>query len=835
VKKSFLNYSDQNNLLPGNVVQALREDRDGNIWIGTASGLHCFDKGKRQILSFTTADGLCNDVICGICEDGDGNIWVSTYEGVSKFIRPESRFVNYFEPDGLQGNEFSRGAYFCEAGGKIYFGGVNGVTAFYPDEIIEGKRELDILLTNFYVSNRAVRKGDRSGKHVIVSTAVIDADEFRLSFEDNTFGFELSTLDFINPERIYYQYRMEGFNTEWINAPLGSNKIIYNNLEPGTYTFYVRACDNNNFSSPKAIRVVISPPWSRTWWAYCIYSFIVLGLIFAIVIYLVERARYRRKLMEKEYDEKISEAKLQFFINISHEIRTPMTLIINPLEKLMKDDGDKEKYSIYLMIYRNAHRILQLINQLMDIRKIDKGQMELHYKRVNIVKFIDDLMLTFDHQAKKKNIRFAFSHSCPDVLNVMVDPNNFDKVLLNIFSNAFKFTPEGGEIRVRLTADGEWFEISVTDTGTGIDKNSMEKIFERFYQADNSSIDGANTGTGIGLNLSRLLVELHKGVLYAENRTDIRGSRFIVRLPVGDDLLATESVEHADMAFDSTGHAGAIALLNDEKSDAAKSIRNKSRYRLLVVEDDDNIRDYLIDELSPDYRIRGTRNGREALDFVLKEKPDLVISDVIMPEMDGITLSRRIKQNININHIPVILLTARTETEDRIEGLSTGADAYLIKPFNINELRQTINNLIINRERLKNNYRGNQLQADKLERIELKSSDEALMERIMRFINENITNPELNVEVIADYIGMSRVHLHRRLKKLTNQSARNFIRGIRLRQAASLLGAKKITIAEAAYATGFRNLSHFSFSFREFYGVSPTEYVNKMRIENPAS
>ena len=603
-KNTFLPYLGRNNLLPGTVVLSLLEDKAGKIWIGTSSGLYCFDKQSRQIKSYTTKDGLSNDVICGITEDDQNNIWISTYNGISKFNSKDNRFINYYASDGLQGNEFTRGAVFKDNNGRIFFGGINGVTSFDPKEIVEEKRELNILLTNFYLFNQPIKRGDKSGGNQIVSTSVLDADRFTLSYSDNTFSLEFSTLDFINPERIFYQYMIEGLNADWMSTAPGISRVTYNNLPSGTYTFKVRAYDNDNYSPVKIIRIIITPPWYKTIWAYGAYALLFIFFVYGIVGYLFSRIRYKQQMMEKDHAEKISEAKLQFFINISHEIRTPMTLIINPLEKLISENKDIEKQKVYMMIYRNSQRILRLINQLMDIRKLDKGQMQLKCRETDIVGFIKDLMLTFEYQAKQSNIDFTFEHE-DESLKVWIDLNNFDKVLLNIFSNAFKYTPHNGRITVKLKTGintstrgplKEYFEISVYDTGIGVDKDKIEKIFERFYQINNDNTN-SNFGTGIGLHLSRLLVELHHGIIYAENRTDEQGSHFVIRLPLGNGHFNQEELQIFDGSEPLIENRTAIRteISNKFEEDTVKRIKSRTKYRILIVDDEDEIRQYMRD------------------------------------------------------------------------------------------------------------------------------------------------------------------------------------------------------------------------------------------------
>ncbi len=836
-KNTFINYLNTNTILPRTVAYTLFEDTTGKIWVGTSNGLHVFDKQNQSIKSYTTNDGLPNNVICGICEDNEGNnIWISTYFGISKFIISENRFINYYAGDGLQGNEFTRGARFKDAKGKIYFGGIYGITSFYPEDITEVKKELKVLITDFFLFNHAVRLGDQSGGNDIITTSVLNADVFRLTYTDNTFSIEFSALEFSNPERIVYQYMIEEISHDWTNSYPGTNRVTYTNLNPGTYTFKLRAKDHDSYSDIKTIKIIISPPWYQSPWAYAAYAVLSVLFVLAIANYIYGRIRRRQRAMIRRHKEQINEAKLQFFINISHEIRTPMTLIINPLEKLISENKDQKLQKTYVMIYRNAQRILRLINQLMDIRKLDKGQMRLHFRETDLVGFIEDLMMTFEYLAQRKNISFKFIHET-DKLNVWIDLNNFDKVLLNILSNAFKYTPDNGHITINLSIGSDentrgplrkYFEIVISDNGIGIDKDKIDQIFERFYQISND-FTNSNFGTGIGLHLAKSLVELHHGTISAENREDTQGTRFIVRIPLGSDHLKVKELENGEeyMTTDTISIPSIpVELLNRiEDEDKDKKVKPRTKYKILVVEDEDEIREYIKDELSYEYRITVIENGKKALELALTDSPDLIISDVMMPEMDGITLARKVKQNININHIPIILLTAKSTPENKIEGLDIGADAYISKPFSTELLKSTIANLIENRERLINKFGKQQQSEEKLQKIELKSSDEILMDRIMKIINENLSNPDLSVEMLAANVGMSRVHMHRKLKELTSQSARDFIKGIRLKQAAILLSGKKLTISEVAYATGFSNLSHFSNSFREFYGMSPKEYV----------
>ncbi|MCL1933155.1 MAG: response regulator [Candidatus Azobacteroides sp.] len=818
--------------LPGKVVYSIHEDKKGNLWLGTPVGLACFDRQSRTSTIYTVQDGLPNNVICDILEDNEENLWLSTHSGISKLKVAEKKFVNYYVFDGLQGNEFSMGAAFKSKDGELFFGGTGGVTSFYPEKITDQRTPLNLYLTGLYLKNKPIVAGQKSGNRKIIHTFISDADTICLSYNDNMFALEFSTFDFGFSERIYYQYRLDGFNSQWITTNPGENRINFTNIDYGTYKLRIKAFIYSNSSEEKVLTIIIRPPWYLSWWAKLIYFILFALLVCGITWFISEKMRHKNELLLREHAEEISEAKLQFFINVSHEIRTPMTLIMGPLEKLLMKNNPIELHNTYLLIYRNAQRILRLINQLMDVRKIDKKQMQLRFRETDMVGFIKDIMQSFEYAAQKKNIDFEFNPEMPD-LKVWVDLNNFDKVLFNVFSNAFKFTPAEGKITVELKTGNDfstngplraYFEIRIVDTGIGIDKEKIEKIFDRFYQINNE-LTNSNFGTGIGLHLARSLVELQYGIIYAENRTDRSGSCFIIRMPLGKDHLKEEEFEiiPENMPMKTFAYSRKEDLFDVDAPDMETTVRAKTKYRVLIADDDKEINNYIKMELEPFYKITQASTGKEALESILAKKPDLVISDIMMPEMDGITLCRKIKSNVNINYIPVILLTAKSDDRDRSVGLDIDADAYIVKPFNPEILKKTISNLLSNRERLKGKFH-TQLEG-KIETIEVKAFDDVFMEKILKIINANLSNPKLNVEMLGASVGFSRVHIHRKLKELTGQSARDFIRTIRLEQAKKLLKQKNLTISQVADAVGFVSLSHFSASFREYYGISPKEYM----------
>ncbi len=832
--KSFVSTYNTNKLLSGYIIYTIYEDNQGNIWIGTSEGIFCINSKTHQISSFDMKNGLPSNVICGICGDKQGNLWISTNYGISKYNQTKRIFTNYYADDGLQGNEFSKNALFRDKSGEIIFGGVNGITSFYPQEITNPTKKLDIRITGFYIHDQAINKGVKSGSYDIIDTAVSEANNFHLAASDNSFTIEFSAMEFCNPERITFIYSLN--NGNWNTLQPGENHVSFNNLAPGEYHFKVKAKYYETYSDIKEITILISPPWYASTGAKIIYFILIITILYFTREQIKQRRLIEEKIQQQAHAEEINEAKLQFFINISHEIRTPMTLIISPLQKLRNIDKDEERQKLYNIIFRNSNRILTLVNQLMDIRKIDKKQMVLKFHETNIVKVTHDLVDTFESQSNSKQIKLNF-HSDISQLNAWIDPNNFDKIIINLLSNAFKFTPKNGEINVSIHTNWEgnednkshlYYEIIISDNGIGIKKEEIERIFERFYQINNS-LNNSNIGTGIGLHLTRSLVQLHHGNIWAENNENGIGCRFIVRMPLGNNFLTPENMITEISSIEKNNKDS--LELTTEISENSRNIPNKikTKYRLLIVEDDEDIRNYLKDELGDEFHITESCNGKEALALVLKKAPDIIISDVMMPEMDGMTLCQKIKQNININHIPIILLTAKNREEDNLEGLNVGADSYIKKPFSVDIVRRTIQNLIKNREILKNNLTGKQSQEDKIDKISLKTPDEKLLERIMSVINKNISNADFSVEILANEVGISRVHLHRKLKELTNQTTRDFIRNVRLQQAALLLKEKNQNISEVAFTAGFVNATYFSTAFKELYGMTPKEYMEQSK------
>lgn len=823
VKRQFLKLECETSLV-SHLCYTLLEDKQGHIWIGTNNGLFEYDKKIKKLQHYGLAEGIPSNVICGLGQGKGEDIWCSTYNGLCKLMYPEKEVVNYFSGNGLQDKEYLKGVCYQREDGPIYVGGIRGITKFIPDSI--GKQLIlhEPQLTHVYLNNEEVCGSTLIAGKPVSNDVWMDVRQINLTYKHDVFAFEFSTMEFRERENIRFEYRLVELGGAWRSTAPGENRITYNYLPSGQYTFEVRLCENEQRSPIRSFFIYIAPPWYDTVWAKIVYAFILLGIIFLGFYAWYTRQRRRRQ-------EELNEEKLKFFINIAHELRSPITLIISPLAALIKSEQEDMKKRALQTMQRNANRIVNLINQLLDIRKIDKGQMKIACCETEMIGFIEELFLMFDYQAAKRNIRFSFIHSV-EYLPVWMDRNNFDKVLMNLMVNAFKYTPDNGEITITLTTGEDksvhgplmnYAEITIVDSGMGLDEKKLEKIFERFYQASTNS-----HGFGIGLNLTKMLVELHHGVITAANRTDKQGSCFTVRIPLGKEHLKPEELaEDIDSRYEESVR---LALQEDtywEEEEKPQLPKSKTQWRILVVDDDEEMREYLKQELGIYYKVVTACNGSEACQIALKQRIDLIISDVVMPEVDGFELLKKVKSNSNISHIPFILLTSQAEYGSRLKGWNVGADAFLAKPFQIEELLLISENLITGRVLLKGRFGMDQEVEDRMKPIEVKANDEFFMERLMKAINEHLDDPKFSVEDLAEAVGVSRVQLHRKLKVLTGNTTSEFMRNIRLKQAAKLLKEKKVNISQIAYLVGFTNPTLFSIAFKKFYGCSPSEYADR--------
>ena len=784
-----------NIILKDRQANGICEGKNGNMIIGTEEGLYLFDRKNNKTLALPHAEVLKGKQVCSIIKDHQGDLWISTTMGIWQYDQKNRQFIGHINGNGLTTREYVLGSSMHTASDLIAFGTSDGITTFYPERVRAKKMELgDVHLTNFIID----------GKPINCLT-----DEFTIPYEENSFTLEFSLLNYRNTDNISFQYRInEG---KWNSTNEGSNAVSFNKLKPGSYTLEVRAMSNGNFSKKSTIiHIKVCDPWYASTWAFLLYFLTAAG----IILYIIYRYERHRK-------EDLEETKMQFLINATHDIRSPLTLIMGPLNKLKTRITDAESKQDIDTIDRNAQRLLLLVNQILDERKIDKDQMHLHCQKTDLKEFLRGIMSLYNFNVQERSITLSLkedeSLKEEGNLQVWIDRINFDKVISNLLSNAMKYTSDGGEITLIIGKNKESAIIKVEDTGIGLKEEKTDRLFERFYQGNNNS-DIHIEGTGIGLNLCRALVKMHGGAIRAYNRTDgIKGSCFEVNIPLGKEHLKPEEIlqEDSTKTAESTG----------------KRTQANRNFNILIVDDDAEIAHYIKTELSDWYRFEHASNGKEGLKMLLTGKYDLVISDVMMPEMDGVTMLKKIKGNSNVSDIPVILLTSKSEVENRLEGLRKGADAFLAKPFNMEELHILIDNLVDNVRRIRGKYSGAQGQKAKIEQIQVKGNNDALMERVMKYMNEHLADPDLNVEKLTEDVGISRAQLHRKLKEIAGVSAGEFIRNLRLEQAARLIEEGQINITQVAYSVGFSNQTHFSTVFKKHYGMSPSEYAETKRNE----
>ncbi len=818
-------------LLPSMMCYSLCETSRGYILIGTDRGLYVYVPGRDEAVPFVKEMGrgapindvLKDKVINYIVETNYGDLWCSTSMGLWQYDSQNHEFIGHVAGNGLAKKEYITNVGLHTDDDDVLFGHNDGLTVFSPRQMkITGQSLSDTLrLTGFRVGDQHVNASTViNGIRVTDGKPVSECIYFTLSYMDHTVSMAFSQFSFETAMNMSLEYRVN--NDDWVRQLEGDNDVTLGHLQPGTYRVEVRAYQGNEFSPSRVVIITVRSPWYRSTAAYFIYflAFVSL-LVFAIVLW---RRRANRQLDEE---------KMKFLINATHDIRSPLTIILSALKKLKASANIPFTEEAVDTIERNSQRILSLVNQILDVRKIDKRQMHLHCRETEMVQFVMGITKMFDFNARERSITLSVHHEGIERLPVWIDRSQFDKVITNLLSNAFKFTQDGGEITVEIESnDEQQFVFKVLDTGVGLDPDTMRHIFDRFYQGTNSRLV-KKEGTGIGLNLCKMIVDMHHGTISASNRTDGRqGSVFTVLLPLGTAHLTPEEIDTPEE--EPLQEVSSPASTEQVESDGNMSATNVTpvgksasitRKRVLLVDDDEEIGEYVKQELHRFYKFGICHNGKEGLKELLTNDYDLVVSDVMMPEMDGFTMLRMIKSNLNLSHLPVVMLTSKSDVANRLEGLEHGADAFLAKPFDMDELHLTIENLIKGRRRLKGKFSGAQQQTDKLEPPEVKGNDEILMERIMKVVNKNLDDSEFNVEKLCQEVGISRAQLHRKMKDLTGLSTSEFIRNIRLEQAARLLKEKKINVTQVAYTVGFSNLAHFSTIFRKHFGIAPSEYA----------
>ncbi len=852
------------------------------LWVGTAGGgLNCLDKTKLTFTHFTEKDGLPNNVIYGILPDGHGCLWLSTNRGLSRFDPQTKSFRNFDVQDGLQSNEFNRNAYFLSARGEMFFGGINGLNIFHPDSIRNNPQTPPVVITDFQLNDQSVSFRDPRAP---LRQPISRTNAIRLAYYQNTIAFEFAALEYTEPVKNRYAYRLENFDPQWIQA--GANrKAIYTDVSPGEYIFSVKAANNDGIwnEAEASIRITITPPFWQTWWAYASYLILAAMLVFDIVQGRVHRLENRSRQLEAAVQARTAEVvahekqlaiqaeklleldriKSSFFANISHEFRTPLTLILGPIEILLAQIPQTTLKRELHRMQKNAHRLLRLVNQLLDLSRLETGKMTVQVSPGNIVPVLSSITNSFASLAEQKGIGLQFFFEQHEIM-LCFDRDKIEKIFYNLLSNAFKFTPTGGSVTVKVgncdrlpgrrerasACAGEEtedrgnkdvnapehqhprteLEITVSDTGIGIAADQLAYIFDRFYQIDNSSTR-QHEGTGIGLSLVKELVTLHHGRVEVTSVEGV-GSTFTVYLPVSPAAFSAQEMAAPGTATPTTDCAmtSFIDLETATLPAAAQQSeleKNAGEFDtiILVVEDHADVRAYLREHLESSYRVIEANDGVTGLEMAREFIPDLIVSDVMMPRLDGNKMCYALKTDERTSHIPVILLTARAALADKVTGLKTGADDYLTKPFNAVELLARIENLITLRRRLREQWQRTVI----LKPGEIAGTplDQAFLEKALAVAEAHLEEEDFSIEEFARHVGMSRSQLHRKLHALTNQSASLFLRSVRLQRAAELLRQNTGTVGEIAYQVGFSSQAYFTRCFQEQFGCSPKEYAEK--------
>jgi len=830
--EKFNDHNSSDNIL------SIFESKDGSLWIGTrGAGICKYNPLTKTFIWYNKDNGLIEENINSITQSLDGNIWLAGNSGITKLNVNDNTFTNYTSNDGLLSNDYNINSAFRDKEGILYFGNFQGIDYFNPSDIKINKNIPSLYLTDFKLFNESVQPNQEKYplKKVISKT-----DNLTLNSKQSVFTIEYSSINYTRPEKNEYAYYLEGYETSW-NYVGKKRSATYTNLDSGDYTFKLKVANNDGIWSESSLllKITILPPWWKTVWAILSYVFLILlGVYF---LNKITRSRIRDKqlvanernirLLEKELNEK----KLQFFTNISHEFRTPLSLIISPLEDIIKNDSTNFSQRIkdkHYTIHKNTNRLYRLINDLLDFRKLDLDKVKIKVRELDLVAFTKNIASHFKEEAFIRNIHLSAD---TDVQNISVwaDESMLEKIIFNILSNAFKVTPEGGAITIDLSSKEDLvdlplandkekikaIEISISDTGPGLKEEQIKKIFERFYRVDNLNKTYYG-GTGIGLEVVQNFVKLHKGEIKVKSELGT-GTTFTVVLPLSSAYYSenerlTEKVE--DLVKEEEAF-----LIPEVSKDTGKEIEEKlsvTSHTLLIVEDNTELRNYLKTELKSQYKILLAKNGKEGLQLAKEFLPDIIMTDVIMPEMDGFMFCKHIKSDIKTSHIPLLMLTAKTTIENRKEGIEKGADAYMVKPFDMGLLKLRLSQLITSRQLIFNKYFN---VISDLDTANTTSLDKIFIEKVLSYINESIGDPDLNVESLASQLNLSRSQFYRKIKALTNQTANEFIRNIRLLRAKQIIETGNSNISEVCYKVGFSSPSYFTKCFKSYFGVLPKE------------
>lgn len=826
--------------LSSNFVSDLYAQGDEYLWIGTENGVNRLHIGTGEFTHFRERDGLTNGAIQTIIGVGGRDFWISTQEGLShlELLDQGFRIKNYDRYDGLGDDHYCASSGMRTTTGDLMFGGLNGLSFFQPSRLTVDTVPPKVVITDFKLFNESVTIGKNERHRAILEKNISTTTQLQLNHREHVLAFEFVGLQFTAPEKIKYAYQLEGFNDQWFYTDADNRVANYMNLPFDDFVFRVKAANGDGYwSEPAEIHLRVSPPFWLTNWAYALYVILAMILIYGVWKVTRMKADFRHSLqlekLEREKLEAVNQMKLRFFTNISHELRTPLTLILTPLEQFIKEQSmNKQMHQVFSVMHQNANRLLRMINQLLDIRKSEAGLLKLQVAEGNFVKFIYEIVVSFKGVAQHRGIDLSFRTHQPQI-KVWYDRDEMEKVLYNLLSNALKFTPEGGKIQVEVWVDkvDKKLVVVVQDTGPGIPQDQLPHIFDRFFSLENQirKIEG----TGIGLAISKNIVEAHQGEILVESLKG-EGATFLLQLPLGglhftaeqkiQNFKDSEQIEAYQERTEKPVRTSSGHGLSDQEEQSTPA-EATAPHQVLIVEDNPDIRAFLKGRLEQEFQILEAVDGQDGWDKAHTQSPDLIIADIAMPRMDGIALCTKVKSNVHTSHIPVVLLTARTSLIYQLDGLETGADDYITKPFNMQLLLARIKNLIQTRKELQQRFaKSFDLSPSG---VVLNSLDEQLLSRIKLLIERHLDNADFTVEQMADALHMSRMQLYRKTKALTDFSPQQLIRHFRLQRAAQLLGSGQYNVSEVTYMVGYNDLKSFRSQFKRAFGVSPSGYEIK--------
>jgi signal transduction histidine kinase/ligand-binding sensor domain-containing protein/CheY-like chemotaxis protein/AraC-like DNA-binding protein len=836
-------YKNHRSFNIGYTVRCIYEDSKRNFWVGTQEGgLLLFNRANGSYKRYTTVDGLPSNTILRVLEDKNGSLWLSTYNGLCKFNPGDKAFRNFSQSDGLQSNQFSYNAALRLSSGEFLFGGIGGFNIFYPDSIQTKRQTPQILLAGLTVNNTSIEDHEAYVKErnlEQVKRIVVPYDQAMLSLD-------FLALDYSNAPDIKYAYYLKGWDKHWnyVNKIRGAN---YSRLQEGDYVFEVRvSIAEGVWGEPQQLLyITVLPPWYRTWWAYALYVLVFGSAVYIYILYRDKQARLQYQVqlanLETQKEKELNEKKIAFFTNVSHEFRTPLSLIINPIKDLLQKAEEKKDTGELKIVYRNAKRLLRLVDQLLLFKKAEEETDKLNIVRVNLYDLCQDVFLCFTEQARSKKIKYELQSDVHDLI-ISADREKIEIAVFNILSNAFKYTPDGGSIIFRIEEQDKQVKLSISDTGPGIPESESSKLFERFAQVKGAQ---SKTGFGIGLYLVKNFVEAHRGKVYF-NSKEGEGTTFFILLnkidveqKIPSVIQSINEVSKSVTDKDEIQQTGTSSILNEITEEIVEDDAREEepilvsdqlatdKQALLIIDDDNEIRHYLVSLFSTEYKIHQADNGKDGVRIAKEQLPDLILSDIVMKDVDGLDLCQTLKQDSSLSHIPIILLTGSSSDETQLKAMNVGADDYIKKPFDKDILIARVKS-VLKRRNILQNYFYNEITLGS-GKFKVSPEYKDFIEKCMKIIEDHLQDDDFSIKVLATEIGMSHSNLYKKIKAVSGQSVNSFIRFIRLKKAAELFINTEMNVNETANTVGFYHIKYFRSQFSKLFGMNPSDYIKKFR------